>query len=186
MNLQPKAGRLGTGAYGVAIKGDPFAPTPSPSPPTGTQQGGLYMPEDRTSTVYQHPLQGRRNVSKSNIPPARPTFYASLTTVSKNPSIQPHEKGKFFNLHTPSLGRTKFGAAGTEVSDTAFHRNPKPAIPNPAPRSALDSTHVYAVSFHSENNLWFDPNNSFLGSVPSPTSGRTGTGRWNITKKGVV
>jgi hypothetical protein len=40
------------------------------------------------------------------------------------------------------------------------------------------------ASFVSRNNVWSDPNNSFVGGNNTP-AGR-GTGRWSVVKKGVV
>lgn len=188
MDIAPRAGRLGSGAYfdgATPIEGDPFGDEHRDYSPFEVE-GGLKMPDNRTLTLYAHPQQGRRNVTKQEVFAPATIFYTEQVSVGEAPNIQPHEKGTFFALKHASLGATKFGAAGSETSDTAFHRNPRRELPRPVPRSAIDTAHVFAVSFHSQNNLWGDKNNSFLGGVRSPSTGRIGVGRWNIEKKGVV
>lgn len=116
----------------------------------------------------------------------------------------------------PKTYRTVFGASATMATDTAFNHNPtanykhtkKPSpgvaieavkksalvrsmatmTHNPSPGGGLKSgtKRIPVPSFHSKNNLWSDPNNSFLAGQTNIASGQVGTGRWGIVKQGVV
>lgn len=186
--VPPKAGRLATGSYGEKspITGSVFGNRPriaSPHP----EEGGLAMDNDRTKTVYANSLSDYHNTTTQKTEPPRVVFYSEEVPVHAAPSIQPHEKGTFFQTKIFPVNDMKFGGSKGSPSDTAFHAEPEREIPRPTPRSAIDGAHVEAVSFNSHNNLWYDQNNSFINGQSTPANpDRTGAGRWNVTKKGAA
>lgn len=97
------------------------------------------------------------------------------------------------NLSKRAVIRASAGGANkTLPSDTAFKRMPVKRAPSVTqvtgvPQAPDTSSHFRGkVSFVTRNNVWYDPNNSFTAGTASASSGRTGTGRWNIIKRGAA
>lgn len=186
--VPPKAGRLATGSYtggATPIKGSVFGNRPRDN--SGIVEGGLKMANDRTTTVYASPISDYHNTTTQDVQPARTTFYTELVSVHKAPSIQPHEKGTFFQRKVYPLEDMKFGGSKSDPADTPFHPMPNKKIPQPTPRSAVDGAHVRVPSFSSTQNIWSDQHNSFVQNRPTAANpGRIGAGRWNTVKRGAV
>jgi hypothetical protein len=205
----PKKGRLGSGAYwprGVPISTNVFGPnnaapaTPTPTAPrifgtpsnagNNTQFGQNRVTSGEGAT---HPNAGCQSIAQQNAVPAAQldgTTFQMLAPTQKNPVIQPHERNKLPTKKIRGPHYTASGATGVMQSDTAFHPNP----PAQAPRNDIHpQTDVLKVSqakrapsFFSRNNLWVDPNNSYLGGIANPVNGQTGQGRWSTIKKGAA
>jgi hypothetical protein len=203
----PKKGRLGSGAYwpaGVPIAGNIFAPnsevlpTATPTAPrlfgspsnagNNTQFGQNRVTSGATAT---HPNAGFGNISQQNRVPAmvRNGYTGEFETpYETNPVIQPHERNalpfrKVFGPH-----HTVSGASRVMPSDTPFHPLPPVQRPKPQIRPQVNVLRVprsQQRSFVSRNNLWVDPNNSFIGGRPN-VHGEIGAGRWQMVKRGAA
>lgn len=211
----PKKGRLGSGAYwpkGVPIAGNVFAPnsavrvTPAPVAPrlfgspsnagNNTQFGQNRVTTGQTAT---HPNAGFQNVSQQNrVAPMQLDGYNGRfqspflsnrdPALVQNTVIQPHERNRLPYKKVFGPHHTVSGASRVMPSDTAFH----PVPPVQAPRNTIKvQTQVLRVprsqqrSFISRNNLWVDPNNSFIGGRTN-IHGETGAGRWQTVKRGAA
>jgi hypothetical protein len=183
MNIKPKVGRLASGAYSEEspIKGSPF-PTESTGDFSGAVEGGILMNRDRTKTNFRHPFANQFPVAKSQ--DISPVTNAGFRP-SSEPLIQPHERNVHKSERLASFV-TRSGAAGDKQADTPFNPNPKRVIPETLPKPATIGEKTNAASFGSFNNLWNDPNNSFLLGQVNVSTGRIGKGRWLVEKKGVV
>lgn len=192
MYIQPKAGRLASGAYGddpfySPIRGEVFPKETRPDVRPATV-GGLKMPDNRALTIYGHPLSSLRSVSQqTNLAPLN-TIDNNTRFVSpqNNPLVMPHEHGSFFHRKPTAIDKTQFGATGQKDSDTSFHPKRKVIYAPPVQRSAIAGERTSAASFATRGNNWYDPNNSFVSGASAPGSATQGTGRWNTTKRGVV
>lgn len=149
-------------------------------------------------------------VETNNLQPVSPKSAALQMPQERNTNSAggTHKKGKTY--------KTTFGASKTMPTDSAFLRNqtamykhsakPKPGNAHEAVKTFATSRTVARVekplplsgglvsgqqrtpppSFVSRNQLWQDPNNSFLAGTPSAGTLQTGTGRWSMVKMGVV
>jgi hypothetical protein len=197
MHIPVKAGRLATGSYleNSPIDGNVFRRSKQ-GRLTPATVGGLKMPDNRMNTVYGNPLSDQYDVSTQVEVAARTSvgrFHVGQNKVSvlhsptgNVPLIQPHEKGSTLRRKIVPVDKRQFGAGVDNEADTAFHRNPEAVHARPTPVSAVAGEKTAAKSFHSNSNLWIDPNNSFYKGVTTPGTGRTGLGRWGTTKTGVV
>ena len=161
-----------------------------------TVQGGLFMPEDRTMTVYRHPNWAQKDTATQQPVTALQQQGGNSTQLVATipddafgthsvPEIQPHEKGTFFSRKVVPVQKTQFGASGDKSSDTAFHPRKKDVQSPPIVASAMmTATKKFLPSFPSNNNLWSDPNNSFLGGRHNTAGQGSGVGRWKTTKVG--
>lgn len=189
VTIAPKRGRV--------IRGNvfPISPVLNDSIPS---QGGLVMPPDRTSTVYQHPNARLRDTATQQNVTAQIQQAANSTTlvdtIPQNENEQhavqeigPHERGRFFPEKIVPVNKTQFGASGDKQSNTAFHKRPQEIMPRSKPISAMRAgRHNFFPSFPTNNNLWADANNSFLSNRANPLGNGYGAGRWAMTKRGVV
>jgi hypothetical protein len=117
---------------------------------------------------------------------------------NQSSTVMPHQRngiganqGK--NLSKRATFRSAAGGANKSLpSDTPFHkmavrRAPSVAQTTGVPNPPDTSSHHYGkVSFGTRSNLWYDPNNSFAHGATSTGTGRSGTGRWNIVKRGAA
>jgi hypothetical protein len=204
----PKRGRLGSGAYypaGVPIRGNIFGPNTDqalkPTPPVGERPfgspsnagNGTQFGQNRATTGVGlvHPWSGANTVIKQN-------FVAPFTIsgtgdtqspfgVSGTPVIQPHERNTLPHRKIFGVYHTVSGASRAMPSDTAFHRNPPKENPKPVAQPQTYTLRLARAipSFVSRNNLWVDPNNSFLHGHTN-VSGDRGRGRWSTVKKGAA
>jgi len=202
----PKRGRLGSGAYwpkGVPIAGNVFGPNSDqnliPTPPAPRPFGspsnagnGTRAGESRVTLGANvvHPNSGQLPISKMNYVPAM-TIQGNnqqfQTPYDANPVVQPHERNSFMHKVRP-LYYTASGVSRTMPADTAFKRNPPKKMPRPrvAPQqNVLRIPRAQQASFVSRNNLWVDPNNSFLQGRPN-INGDVGRGRWSTIKRGAA
>lgn len=202
-NLLPKPSRLATSAYtgGVSpiISNSPtnlfgrsksfFTPPVGPGG-LGRDAGG----NKRHGNVnLTHPMNTMQPVATKTPEVARVQFHQTYQLpINKVPEIQPHEHGSFFTSKQFPVVRTVGGASKSMKSDTPFHPlkhgdpNKPKKLPRPTPTSINNNEKVKHVSFPSNNNLWSDPNNSYLKGQVNPTTGKVGVGRWQITKRSVV
>lgn len=196
-SVPPKAGRLATGSYGPSpIIGNVFKRVTSAD--SGLPViGGVSMPNDRTTTVYRHPNARLRNTATQVNYVAKTNGVATLPGQVENSlqpdgktfqvrEIGPHEHGKFWRTTQTPVIKTQFGASGRKSSDTAFHPKAKIIIDHNQPVSQIAGERVNVPSFTTNNNLWADPNNSFLNRRTNTNGQGQGTGRWNTTKRSVV
>jgi hypothetical protein len=204
--VSPKRGRNGSGAYwprGSPIRGNVFEPNsavnPSATPVAprlfgtpGNAGNNTQFGQNRVTTGEgaAHPNTGFKTISQQNHVRAMTIngYTGEFETPrSANPVIQPHERNslpyrKVFGTH-----RTASGASRLMPSDTPFH--PLPPLQRPKP-PIKPQTYVLRVprkeqvSFVSRNNLWVDPNNSFLHGQAT-LAGR-GVGRWQTVKRGAA
>jgi hypothetical protein len=186
VTIRPKRGRVVQGSI------FPLSPVLNETLPS---QGGLVMPADRTSTVYRHPNARQKDVSTHQNTTAQIQQAANSTTlvdtIPQNENTQhavqeigPHERGKFFPTKIIPVHKTQFGADGSKQSNTAFHKRPQEIIPRSMPVSAVRAArHNFYPSFVTNNNLWGDPNNSFLGGRHNSLGQGNGSGRWTVTKR---
>jgi hypothetical protein len=159
--VNPKKGRLGTGAFwpaGVPIRGNVFAPNtdqnatnpPATSRPFGSLSNagnGTQFGQSRVTTGagLPHPNAGFRGISQQpHVPPFTMdggTGFLQTPWLNKQPPgtvqnllIQPHERNR---LHSRKVFeghfRTASGASRTLPSDTAFNRIPPKQAPVPGP-----------------------------------------------------
>jgi hypothetical protein len=201
-----KPGRNGAGSYhpkGSPIAINPFGPNseqlqvPTPVAPRifgtpGNAGNNTQFGQNRVTSGESavHPNAGFNVISRQNKVPTWTLNGFSGEPEShfgKVPVVQPHERNtlpyrKVFGAH-----RTASGASRVMPSDTPFH--PVPPVQRPKP-SVHPQTFVLRVprkeqaSFVSRNNLWVDPNNSFLHGNSTP-AGR-GVGRWQTVKRGAA
>lgn len=174
--------------------------------------GGATAPR-YTETKGPHPnahfFDVARQVKRAPTQPGSPNEnYASPAGVFKgqdnqSSSVMPHQRngiganqGK--NLNKRAVYRAAAGGANkTLPSDTPFHKTAvrrQPSVPqtvgvtNPPDYSSNTHGSRFApkVSWSSRASLWYDPNNSFQTGATSTATGRAGTGRWNVIKRGAA
>lgn len=198
VSIKPKAGRLATGAYRARspIGGHPFPASPV-TDDTLQVQGGLVMPSDRTATVYKNPNSNFKDTATHQNTTAVMQVAANPTHLTETlvndgdqhsvPEIMPHERGKFFPNKVTPVNKTQFGADGKKDANTAFHPKKTDVVERSQPVSAMAiAENEFLPSFPSNNNLWVDPNNSFLRNRANPLGNGSGSGRWETTKRSVV
>jgi hypothetical protein len=204
----PKRGRLGSGAFfpdGVPIRGNVFGPNAdqvvTPTPPAdrvfGTPSNagnGTQFGQSRVDTGVglDHPNAGFLSLAKQNRVPAMTQASAATTQESPFghvPVVQPSERNRLHQKKVTPVYKTQSGATRTHLSDSAFHRNPpkqKPFAPvKPQTNTTRVMQRVPVASFRSQNNLWADPNNSFLQGKAN-IDGAVGRGRWSTVKRGAA
>jgi hypothetical protein len=204
----PKRGRLGSGAYyprGVPIAGNifgpnsdiPKVPTAPASRPFGSPSNagiGTRFDQNRV-TLGQgqpHPNAGFNTISHQNRVPSFTIDGQGNVEVPTGParSAQPHERNVLPHRKVLGIYRTAFGASRSMPSDTAFHplpakERPKPPANPPIQILKVQRSGAKVSSFISRNNLWSDPNNSFLSGLPN-INGDKGRGRWSTIKRGAA
>lgn len=185
-----RPGRLATGAFHTSspIKGNVFRQSASQRIDKATV-GGIRMPDNRTTTVYGHPLANNFNTATQVDVQAQTSHNGHLSHPSDVLLIQPNERsilGASGRKKVVPTDKRQFGAGTDAKADTPFHRNPATTVAPSEPPSATAGERTAAKSFESTVNNWHDPNNSFITGTTSPGTGRTGTGRWQITKKGAA
>lgn len=204
--VSPKKGRLGSGAYwpkGGPTAINPFGPnttthaTPPPTAPRifgtpGNAGNGTQFGQNRVTTGQGavHPNAGFKQISQQNHVPAMQQDGFTKELVSPravNPVIQPHERNSLPYRKVYGPHHTVSGVSRDMPSDTAFH--PVPPVQRPKPNVhpqtfVLRLPRKQVASFVSKNNLWVDPNNSFLRGQTTP-AGR-GVGRWQTVKRGAA
>lgn len=205
----PKKGRLGSGAYwpaGTPITGNVFGPNtqqpvtnspPAPRPfgsPTNAGNNTQFGQNRVTSgRGLPHPNSGFNPIQSSNKVPA---FTVTGTGqpqspygVNNSPVIQPQERNRLHSRKVFGNYRSASGVNNSLPSDTAFHRVPSKQAPMPVTSAQAYTLAIVragrAPSFTSKNNLWSDPNNSFLAGKTN-INGETGRGRWSTVKKGAA
>jgi hypothetical protein len=105
------------------------------------------------------------------------------------PVVQPHERNRLETRKVRRIYHTVGGASHVIRSDTAFKRiPPKQKAPAPiAPQTdVLRVPDGQKISFASNGNQWYDPNQSFNAGVPNVYAGSLGRGRWQIVKRGAA
>jgi hypothetical protein len=145
-----------------------------------------------TGATLEHPNAGFNNVSQQNFAPAFTISGQGRTEspfgVASSPVIQPHERHGFKRTIRPPY-RMASGASRTMPADTAFKRVPPKQIARPAPKAqqfVLPAVRARRLaSFSSRNNVWQDPNQSFLQGKPN-LNGDVGRGRWATVKRGAA
>jgi hypothetical protein len=210
----PKKGRLGSGAYWPAsspIPGNIFGPNNDvPMTPTSPTEGrkfgspsnagnGTQFGQNRVTlgAGLPNPNAGQNNVTQQN---KVPSFTYSATTTGMNvpqspfgaqnaPVIQPHERNSLPTRKVFGIHRTASGASRLLPSDTPFHPIAVAQKAKPPIRQQTNVLNVvrtsHPASFISRNNLWTDPNGSFM-SGHTNVNGEVGRGRWTTVKRGAA
>lgn len=204
----PKKGRLGSGAYwpkGVPIPGNIFGPNAyvqtTPAPPTPRHFGApsnagnnTQFGQSRVTTGQEmvHPNAGSYSRTVAAKIPAMMINGATQTFEnprSANPVIQPHERNTLHSRKVFGAHRMAMGAGRVMPVDTAFKRVPPAQLPQPPATPQNNTTAIvraqHPPSFMTRNNLWFDPNNSFLQGKTN-VHGDVGRARWNTIKRGAA
>lgn len=176
--------------------------------------GNGTSPFDSRLTLGQdstHPNSGFHMISKQNyvMPISSNTGGRVESPFGVNPVVQPHERNM---LHAKKARTTHHASSGGGNSvlptDTAFQRRPPQQIPrNPrvpqqqvlrvqfeanglpkssGPAFSHESSGTFVPSFTSRNQLWTDPNQSFLKGQHNPIANATGAGRWQVVKRGAA
>ena len=178
-------GRIAGGAPEIANPrfGSVFAPVVYRSV-AGPKPGGLIdrrQQIDPRQTTYAHPFAGGgyHSIASQMLLPAMTRWNGFTTLPASSPSVQPHERGTFFQEKLTPKVKMQFGTNQTGVRpDTAFKRQPRVMVRRAQVRSAPATEHisreVRPPSFQSFNHLVYDPNNSLYG----------GHGRWGLLKRG--
>lgn len=209
--VNPKAGRLATSSYSEwgakriigssgALGNTPTAPVFAVIPFGKPSRAGISTTPTagRLKNNGPNPFGGIHNISTKPILPVivKHGQGAKAYSPTSVPLIMPHERPVIGandrkNLTKRSPYRTNMGASKTfgPPSDTAFHKQPVKTQPKQKAKSAREAVKVPRAaqpSFRSNSNLWMDPNNSFSNGAVSTSTGRTGAGRWQITKRGAA
>ena len=210
----PKRGRLATGSYfpgdqsrSEQIRGNCFGPNTAPlatrqaiAPErafgTRSNAGNGSTPFDSRVTLgatETHPNAGFHVMAlNSYVPPIASNTGGKVERLIGvvNPVVQPHERNVLLHNKARKTHHAAFGASHVLPSDTAFRRiHPKekpraPVRPQTYTLKVMRNPSTRVPSFTSRNNLWVDPNNSFLQGVHNPIAGGTGAGRWQTVKRG--
>jgi hypothetical protein len=184
----PKAGRLAAGSYSpvAPIPGDPFgrAGDAVPDGTPGRMTPGFHVTPQTLTDSQAHPMGTFRNVATQDYYyPAFPTAPGQQQNPlsrrtgenDSTPSIQPHEKGRFFGTKERTIVRQTGGVK--KSMDTAFHPKPGQTTANrPVRKSPMDGERTTEASFPSTVRLLGDPQWSAHG----------GAARWATVKRGAA
>jgi hypothetical protein len=155
------------------------APSESPQSNPNVNQYDL---STQTPAPALTPVAGSQNTQFA----VATTAQATRAHGTNDVQIQPNEKGKFWKTKIPSVSKMQFGAGGDKASNTPFHPRKQKVAPRVQPHSSQDGERTDAPSFVSDNNNWYDPNNSFIAGQTNTVGGVTGTGRWHTVKRGAA
>lgn len=177
MQITPKAGRLGTGAYhptGIPIDGDPFGPKGDTM--TAVHGNGF---STRVSSPSGVPTMSGFHDTATQRDIVAETQWGQVGGSSPRiaPLVMPHERGRFFGVSPRPAVELVGGGSNQNKNDTAFHPNKNNTVSVRPIRRPQTEGHKFDVSsFPSRVRLMQDPNFQPHG----------GAGRWTTVKRGVV
>lgn len=112
------------------------------------------------------------------------TVFGASSTMASDTAFNRKPNANYVRKTKAKPGNT-VEAVKKQASTRTFARMDKPLpVAGGLGKNALNRTPP--PSFMSRNNLWQDPNNSFMAGRTSPGGNDTGTGRWSTVKRGVV
>lgn len=142
-------------------------------PTSGAKQLGLAMPHERNTNSASG--------TKKKPNPYRTTFGASQSMPDDSAFV--HQPNANYRHSVRPMPKSAVEAIKKTASFRTFAHATNP-LPKGGGVNPSQQHRTPPASFVSRNNMWSDPNNSFVGSANTPAG--AGTGRWSIVKKGVV
>lgn len=177
MQITPKPGRLGSGAYhpdGIPITGDPFGHKGDNM--LGVHGTGFSTRVSSASAVA--PLSGFHDTATQRDIGAQTLWgQVGVSPPHAAPLVMPHERGRFFGRSTRPVVELVGGGSNQNRNDTAFHPDKANTVTvRPVRRPQVEGHRYDTSSFPSRVRLMQDPNFQPHG----------GAGRWTTIKRGVV